>query len=245
MDLTRRHFLFASVGALPLTACEARAVGPQFTPESFGAAGDGIRDDYHALQRMVDAVNGAGGGQIIFGPGRTYFVDRFVTASNGISDLTFTGCDGLSIDGNGATLSVKGDFHRDAKATRGLSGLLFEDCRNVSVRNIFLDGNVHRMTRLADLPEAPTHGLHFQSCLDVHVDGIEARRFAADGMYVRESKRTQLRIQDALKLAESVGLPAWVEVNASKMEGVFKKAPDRDEFGANINESLIVELYSR
>jgi hypothetical protein len=139
---------------------------------------------------MVDAVNGAGGGQIIFGLGRTYFVDRFVTASNGISDLTFAGCDGLSIDGNGATLSVKGDFHRDAKATRGLSGLLFEDCRNVSVRNIFLDGNVHRMTRLADLPEAPTHGLHFQSCLDVHVDRIEARRFAADGMYVRESKRT-------------------------------------------------------
>jgi small subunit ribosomal protein S4 len=66
-----------------------------------------------------------------------------------------------------------------------------------------------------------------------------------DQVAVRENKRTQLRIQDALKLAESVGLPAWVEVNASKMEGVFKKAPDRDEFGADINESLIVELYSR
>jgi len=40
-------------------------------------------------------------------------------------------------------------------------------------------------------------------------------------------------------------LPAWVQVDAGKMEGVFKKTPDRDEFGSEINESLIVELYSR
>jgi small subunit ribosomal protein S4 len=66
-----------------------------------------------------------------------------------------------------------------------------------------------------------------------------------DAIAVREGKKKQLRIQDALKLAESIGMPAWVEVNASKMEGVFKKTPDRDEFGADINESLIVELYSR
>jgi len=66
-----------------------------------------------------------------------------------------------------------------------------------------------------------------------------------DQVAVREAKKRQLRIADALKLAESIGLPAWVEVNSSKMEGVFKKLPDRDEFGADINESLIVELYSR
>ena len=49
----------------------------------------------------------------------------------------------------------------------------------------------------------------------------------------------------AYKLAESIGLPAWVQVDGAKLEGVFKKSPDRDEFGADINESLIVELYSR
>jgi small subunit ribosomal protein S4 len=68
---------------------------------------------------------------------------------------------------------------------------------------------------------------------------------AGDVVGVREKSKKQLRIVDALKLAESVGLPAWVEVSASKMEGIFKKTPDRDEFGADINESLIVELYSR
>ena len=62
---------------------------------------------------------------------------------------------------------------------------------------------------------------------------------------VREKSKKQLRIIDALKLAESIGLPAWVSVDATKLEGTFKKAPDRDEFGAEINESMIVELYSR
>jgi len=66
-----------------------------------------------------------------------------------------------------------------------------------------------------------------------------------DTVAIRDKAKKQLRITDALKLAESVGMPSWVQVDASKVEGVFKKAPDRDEFGADIKEALIVELYSR
>jgi len=66
-----------------------------------------------------------------------------------------------------------------------------------------------------------------------------------DVIAVREKARKQLRVTDALKLAESVGLPGWVQVDSAKLEGTFKKLPDRDEFGAEINESMIVELYSR
>ena len=66
-----------------------------------------------------------------------------------------------------------------------------------------------------------------------------------DTVTVREKARKQLRVTDALKLAEGQGLPNWVQVDAGKMEGVFKKTPDRDEFGADIKEALIVELYSR
>jgi small subunit ribosomal protein S4 len=68
---------------------------------------------------------------------------------------------------------------------------------------------------------------------------------AGDTIAVREKSKKQLRIVDAVKLAESIGMPAWVQVDGAKLEGVFKKVPDRDEFGAEINESLIVELYSR
>ncbi|TSE19728.1 30S ribosomal protein S4 [Tepidimonas alkaliphilus] len=66
-----------------------------------------------------------------------------------------------------------------------------------------------------------------------------------DVIAVREKARQQTRIKEALELAKQIGFPGWVEVAADKYEGVFKKVPDRDEFGADINESLIVELYSR
>ncbi|MDO9237186.1 MAG: 30S ribosomal protein S4 [Aquabacterium sp.] len=66
-----------------------------------------------------------------------------------------------------------------------------------------------------------------------------------DVVAVREKAKKQTRVLEAFKLAESIGLPAWVAVDGVKLEGVFKKSPDRDEFGADINESLIVELYSR
>jgi len=68
---------------------------------------------------------------------------------------------------------------------------------------------------------------------------------AGDVVAVREKSRKQTRVQEALQLAGQLGFPAWVEVSVDKVEGTFKKTPDRDEFGADINESLIVELYSR
>ena len=68
---------------------------------------------------------------------------------------------------------------------------------------------------------------------------------AGDLVAVREKSKKQTRVLEALELAGQVGFPSWVEVSADKAEGTFKKTPDRDEFGADINESLIVELYSR
>ena len=66
-----------------------------------------------------------------------------------------------------------------------------------------------------------------------------------DVVAVREKSAKQNRVVEALQLAQQVGMPAWVEVNTDKAEGVFKAVPDRDQFAADVNESLIVELYSR
>ncbi len=66
-----------------------------------------------------------------------------------------------------------------------------------------------------------------------------------DVVSVREKSKKQNRIAEALQLAGQIGFPAWIETNADKAEGTFKKVPDRDEFASDINESLIVELYSR
>jgi len=68
---------------------------------------------------------------------------------------------------------------------------------------------------------------------------------SGDVVSVREKSKKQGRVLEALQLATQVGIPAWVDVNIDKAEGIFKKPPDRDEFAADINESLIVELYSR
>lgn len=66
-----------------------------------------------------------------------------------------------------------------------------------------------------------------------------------DVIAVREKSKTQARIVESLQLAQQSGLPAWVEVDTTKVQGTFKALPDRDQFGADVNESLIVELYSR
>ena len=66
-----------------------------------------------------------------------------------------------------------------------------------------------------------------------------------DVVVVREKAKKQARIQDSLNLAEQSGLPGWVSVDKNKLEGVFKSIPDRSDLSVDINESLIVELYSR
>ena len=66
-----------------------------------------------------------------------------------------------------------------------------------------------------------------------------------DVVSATEKAKTQLRIVDSLQLAEKVGFPLWVEVDPKKVTGTFKGAPDRSEFGQDINESLVVELYSK
>lgn len=62
---------------------------------------------------------------------------------------------------------------------------------------------------------------------------------------VREKARKQARISDAMQLAEQRGMSGWIEVDAKKFEGVFKSVPDRADLPAEINESLVVELYSK
>jgi small subunit ribosomal protein S4 len=68
---------------------------------------------------------------------------------------------------------------------------------------------------------------------------------AGDIVAVAEKSKGQLRIQAALQLAAQRGQVDWVEVSAEKMEGTFKRLPDREELPAEINENLIVELYSK
>jgi len=66
-----------------------------------------------------------------------------------------------------------------------------------------------------------------------------------DVVSLREKARKQLRVQSALALAAQRGEPEWIEVNSEKLEAVFKAAPERQDLSTDINENLIVELYSK
>ncbi|MFQ3200478.1 MAG: small subunit ribosomal protein S4 [Zhongshania sp.] len=68
---------------------------------------------------------------------------------------------------------------------------------------------------------------------------------AGDVVSVRDKSKVQLRIQSAIALAAQRGDVSWIDINATKMEGVFKNAPDRSDLSSEINEQLIVELYSK
>jgi small subunit ribosomal protein S4 len=67
----------------------------------------------------------------------------------------------------------------------------------------------------------------------------------SDVISVREKSKKQVRIQDSLAIAEQLTFPEWLDVNIKAMEGTFKAVPERSELPAEINEQLVVELYSK
>ena len=67
----------------------------------------------------------------------------------------------------------------------------------------------------------------------------------SDVVSIQEKARKQQRVQDSLTLTEQYGFPGWVEVDTEKMEGVLKAMPDREDLPPDINEQLVVELYSK
>jgi len=69
---------------------------------------------------------------------------------------------------------------------------------------------------------------------------------AGDQIALTERAQKQLRIQEAATMSQDMGLvPSWIEVDAKKFTGVFKAVPERSDLPSDINEALIVELYSK
>jgi len=68
---------------------------------------------------------------------------------------------------------------------------------------------------------------------------------ADDEIEVREKAKKQARIQSSLTLSEQYGVVDWIEMDSKAMKGTFKRVPDRSELPAEINEQLVVELYSK
>jgi len=109
-----------------------------------------------------------------------------------------------------------------------------------------LDNVVFRMGFGATRAEARQLVSHKAISVNGKTVNIPSYQVAAgDTISVRDASRSQLRISSALELAEQRGFVSWVEVDTKKKQGVFKAVPERMDLPSDINENLIVELYSK
>ena len=109
-----------------------------------------------------------------------------------------------------------------------------------------LDNVVYRMGFGATRSEARQLVAHKAILVNGAVVNIPSYQVkAGDVISLREKAKKQLRVQSALALAAQRGEPEWLEVNSDKLEGVFKAVPERQDLTSEINENLIVELYSK
>ena len=109
-----------------------------------------------------------------------------------------------------------------------------------------LDNVVYRMgfgSTRAEARQLVSHKAILVNDKPVNIPSYQVK--PGDVVSVREKAKNQLRVKGALDLASSRAPVSWVEVDANKMSGVYKSVPERTELPADINENLIVELYSK
>jgi small subunit ribosomal protein S4 len=109
-----------------------------------------------------------------------------------------------------------------------------------------LDNVVYRMGFASTRAEARQLVSHRGILVNEKIVNIPSYQLkAGDKIGIRERAKAQSRIQSALNIAGQVGFPEWVDVDDKKMEGTLKALPERDEILPDINENLVVELYSK
>jgi small subunit ribosomal protein S4 len=124
------------------------------------------------------------------------------------------------------------------KGSTGENLLRLLECR--------LDNVVYRMgfgTTRNEARQLVSHKAIMVNGKTVNIPSYQVK--PSDTIAIGEKSRKQVRIQDSLTIIEQVGFPEWVDVNPKKMEGIFKSVPERSELPPDINEQLVVELYSK
>ncbi|QWD64137.1 30S ribosomal protein S4 [Polynucleobacter sp. MWH-UH2A] len=109
-----------------------------------------------------------------------------------------------------------------------------------------LDNVVYRMgfgSTRAEARQLVSHGAIMLNGSAVNIPSIQVK--PGDVVSIREKAKKQARITESLNLVQQMSAITWVSVDAAKLEGTFKQVPDREDISGEINESLIVELYSR
>ncbi|MDA9095922.1 30S ribosomal protein S4 [Porticoccaceae bacterium] len=133
------------------------------------------------------------------------------------------------------------NYYRDAASQKGNTG---ENLLTILEKR--LDNVVYRMGFGATRAESRQLVAHNSILVNGQKVNIASFRVQeGDTVGLREKSKKQLRVQTALQLASQRGEVEWMQVDSNKMEGTFTRNPDRSDLPAEINENLIVELYSK
>jgi len=133
------------------------------------------------------------------------------------------------------------NYYAEATRQRGATGevllqLLESRLDNVAFRMGF------GSTR-AEARQLVSHGAVLVNGRSINIPSYQVQ--PGDVVSVREKAKNQVRIQASVELAQQRGIVPWIDVDPKKMEGTFKARPERSDLPAEINEHLIVELYSK
>ena len=133
------------------------------------------------------------------------------------------------------------NYYKEAARVKGSTGenlLTLLECR--------LDNVVYRMGFGSTRAESRQLVSHKSILVDGQIVNIPSFRVKPNQtISIRERSKKQVRVAEAMELAQQGGIPDWIEVDTKKMEGIYKSNPDRSDLPAEINESLVVELYSK
>lgn len=133
------------------------------------------------------------------------------------------------------------NYYKSADMKKGATG---ENLLNLLESR--LDNVVYRMGFASTRAEARQLVSHKSIQVNNEFINIPSYQVSVgDVVSIRDKSKTQQRVIDALVIAEQYGFPAWVEVNSKAMTGTFNSLPDRADLGSDINEQLVVELYSK
>ena len=133
------------------------------------------------------------------------------------------------------------NYYKEAARLKGATGTNL-----LTLLEQRLDNVVYRMgfgSTRAESRQLVSHNAVLVNGKKVNIASYQVK--AGDEVSIREKSKAQLRISGALALAAQRGEIEWIDVDANKMAGTFKRTPDRSELPSEINENLIVELYSK
>jgi small subunit ribosomal protein S4 len=134
------------------------------------------------------------------------------------------------------------NYYKKASTKKGNTGELL-----LQMLETRLDNVVYRMGFAVTRPAARqlvSHRGVMVNGKSVNLPSYQVK--AGDSITLSEKAQKQLRVQEALNVSSTMDLaPGWIEVDSKKFSGVFKAVPDRSDLPADINEALIVELYSK